>query len=135
MRTLLHDLVSECAPCACPPDAHGEAPLDALTLLHKYLNRYAPILKDSSFREEEEWRIISRPLTASELDYRAGRSMLTPYFSVPLDCKQHPFEITRVIVGPTPHKRQARRSVQALLEKHGIKRVDIDNTTVPYRNW
>lgn len=33
------------------------------------LYTYAPILKDHSFEEEREWRIISRPISAHHLDY------------------------------------------------------------------
>ena len=41
-----------------------------------YLYRYAPMLKDQSFKGEREWRIISRPISAHSLDYREGRSLI-----------------------------------------------------------
>ena len=51
-----------------------------------YLNRYAPILKHKTFSEEREWRIVTRPLMCSNerFDSRPGRSMLIPYYRIPL---------------------------------------------------
>ena len=49
-----------------------------------YLYVYAPMLKDQSFKEEQEWRIISRPIFAQQLDYREGRSLIIPYYRLPL---------------------------------------------------
>ena len=83
VRTLLEDVLQE--------NVHNQAA--ALEThqppggnLQAYLNRYAPILKDSSFAEEREWRIISRPLMCSveRFDYRPGHSMLIPYYRIPL---------------------------------------------------
>lgn len=68
-----------------------------------YLNRYAPILKHKSFEEEREWRIISRPLscTFERFGYRAGSSMLIPYFRVPLATGDEPLQIEQIFIGPT----------------------------------
>ena len=51
-----------------------------------YLNRYAPILKHETFSEEREWRIVTRPIMCrnKQFDYRPGRSMLIPYYRIPL---------------------------------------------------
>lgn len=51
-----------------------------------YMHRYAPILKDISFKEEKEWRIILGPLSCKSENYnfRTGRSMLVPYYKIPL---------------------------------------------------
>ena len=51
-----------------------------------YSNRYATILKHEMFSEEREWRILTRPPMYSNerFDYRPGRSMLLPYYRIPL---------------------------------------------------
>lgn len=112
--------------------------------LQAYLHRYAPILKDPSFSEEREWRLISRPLMCSNrrFDFRPGRSMLVPYFRFPLQSQSINFEIQQVVVGPTPHKTEALQSVQSLLvseklhvPKAGTTDALVTASTVPYRAW
>jgi len=53
--------------------------------LYACLNTYAPILKDCSFREEREWRMISRPLMYrnKRFNFRQGSSLLIPYYKFP----------------------------------------------------
>jgi hypothetical protein len=40
--------------------------------------RLAVLLKHKSFKEEQEWRLISRPMMVSQLDFRVGTSTLVP---------------------------------------------------------
>lgn len=102
-----------------------------------YLMRYAPILKHQSFQDEKEWRIISRPLPCSSerFEYRAGRSMLIPYYRVSLEAKSEPFTIEQVIIGPTPYPEQSTNSVKSLLAKFRLNDTQIVTSQVPYRNW
>jgi hypothetical protein len=104
--------------------------------LAAYLNRYSPILKHKAFAEEKEWRIISRPLssTLDGFDFRPGPGMLIPYYKIPLATDRQAFRIEEIIVGPTPHSRQSRRSLQSLLVKHDLK-IKVRNTAAPFRNW
>jgi hypothetical protein len=105
--------------------------------LAAYLNRYAPILKHKSFEEEQEWRIISRPLASTDngFSFRPGTSMLIPFFKISLSPDGDPFRVDEVIVGPTPNSRQSRRSLQSLLERHNLRDTKVHNTAAPFRNW
>lgn len=106
--------------------------------LGPYLNRYAPILKDQSFCEEREWRIISRPLmcTRENFDFREGNSMLIPYYKVGLGEKPKDIGIREVVVGPTPHPETSYMSTCSFLAKHSLnKKVHVSISTVPYRSW
>jgi Protein of unknown function (DUF2971) len=102
-----------------------------------YLHRYAPVLKNFSFKHEREWRIISRPLscTRAQFDFRPGNSMLIPYYKFSLVDADVPFQINRIIVGPTPHPEQAKMAAESLLVRHGLRNVPVINSKVPYRNW
>jgi hypothetical protein len=75
--------------------------------LHVYLHRYAPILKDPSFREELEWRVISGPLmcTSQRFDFCEGQSMLIPYYRFALELEDEglPLQVHEIVVGPTPN--------------------------------
>jgi hypothetical protein len=102
-----------------------------------YLNRYAPILKDRSFSEEREWRIISRPLMCSSelFDFREGRSLLIPYYRFPLADKELTFRVHEVVVGPTPDEQRSKMSVKSFLVHRGLGDVPVEVSGVPYRNW
>lgn len=102
-----------------------------------YLHRYAPILKNVSFKHEREWRIISKPLSCrfKQFDFRQGNSMLIPYYKFSLFNADVPFQIKKIVVGPTPHPEQAQMAVSSFLVRHGLRNVPVINSKVPYRNW
>jgi hypothetical protein len=142
VRTLLQDVLEEnLKRDDNDPDWKHSPPSGNLTA---YLNRYAPILKHKSFEEEQEWRIITRPLacTGERFSYREGTSMLVPYFRLPLG-KQKDLGIKEIVVGPTPFPEQSRRSVIGLLVKNNIEAheachpdgVKIRSSEVPFRSW
>jgi hypothetical protein len=102
------------------------------------LGRLAAITKDKAFREEAEWRLafhLNRNDTHSDLEFRPGRSMLTPYFRVLLEWEGQPINLREIIVGPCPHRDEAMNSVQMLLKKQGISGVEVKDSKIPYRNW
>lgn len=105
--------------------------------MRAYLNRYAPILKDPSFAEEREWRIISRPqmCTGSRFDFREGNSMLIPFYRFPLHHEGGPVPLEEVVVGPTPDPERSAASVRNFLVSQGLEEVKVTCSAVPYRNW
>jgi len=117
--------------------AKEEVPLPPGGNLNAYLHRYAPILKDCSFREEKEWRLISRPLMCSSkaFDFREGNSMLTPYYKLRLSDDAAGLKLHEVVVGPTPHPDQSSMSVKSFLVRHSLRSVAVAKSQVPYRSW
>ena len=110
--------------------------------LNAYLHRYAPILKDAAFKEEREWRVISRPQMCGgdRYAYRAGRSMITPYYRLALSIPEKPMKIDEIVEGPTPHIEQSRHSVFSLLLRMDLHEHDpfgtqVKCSAIPYRNW
>jgi Protein of unknown function (DUF2971) len=102
------------------------------------LGTRSAITKDKAFREEAEWRFalhLNRDIAHSDLEFRAGRSMITPYFKVPLEWEGQPIDIEEIIVGPCPHRDDAKKSVQMMLKKEGISGVEVIPSKIPYRNW
>jgi DUF2971 family protein len=115
---------------------------DALRIggnLRYYLNRYALIMKDPAFAEEQEWRLISRPVsfTSDSVCFRSGRSSIIPYEVLPfLDDGRMP--IVQVIVGPSPHSEEAVGAVDGLLFRRFDRTLDaphVTSSSVPYRHW
>lgn len=102
------------------------------------LGTRSAITKDEAFREEAEWRLafhLNRNDAHSGLEFRSGRSMLTPYFRVPLEWQDQPVEIKEIIVGPCPHRDEAMNSIRMLLKKESIRGVEFKDSKIPFRNW
>jgi hypothetical protein len=111
------------------------------------LNRVAPVFKNHAFKDEREWRLISRPLMCSTegFDYRPGKSMVVPYFR--LSITNQPDEVDRkrfhsVVVGPTPNPEQAEIAVGSVLASRRLASdftpggpVQVVRSTVPHRTW
>lgn len=104
--------------------------------LSAVLAYFSPIFKHPKFREEEEWRLISRPMacTSAGFAYRVGTSMVTPYYKYSLDTDSE-IEISSVWVGPTPHPKSSQTAVQSLLIAKGMHNVDVHLSSLPYRTW
>lgn len=98
------------------------------------LAKLAPIIKDSSFSEESEWRLISsKGLCLTILDYRVGRSMLTPYFKIQFK-EAFKKALSKVVVGHTPHEKLAISATEMFLYKH-VGNIHVKASLIPYRNW
>jgi len=103
------------------------------------LGKRRALTKDQSFREEAEWRLVFQLERAgtsnSEPEFRPGRSMLIPYFQIELTWENQALEIPEIIVGPCPHPLEAKRSVERLMRKEGVRKFEVRNSKIPYRNW
>lgn len=107
------------------------------------LAKIAPTLKDASFAEEAEWRILAT-VPFEKLEFRVGKSMLTPYFQINLDSrKNRDFYrlIDEVIVGHTPHPDLATSATEAFILKHFPPEDDdyqspvvVRKSAIPFRN-
>jgi hypothetical protein len=100
--------------------------------------QYAATLKNEKFTAEKEWRIILLLACGNAFDavkFRRVKSLVVPYVCIPLAWDGQAIEIDRIIVGPTPHKEQARLSIEMLLKRYKVKFGEIAESRVPYRNW
>jgi hypothetical protein len=85
--------------------------LDAFTPL-------APTIKHRAFHEEQEWRLISRPMPFEDGSWRVrpGLTMLIPYLPIKLTLDSPYLPIRDLVVGPTPHMELAVMAAYVLLE-------------------
>jgi hypothetical protein len=94
-------------------------------LIESDLLRIAAILKHPSFREEEEWRIVSPVITdyiEAPVLFREGTSMLVPYIEfnlIPQD--NSPIALEHLFLGPTPNITISMNSLTMFLSKSGIR--------------
>ena len=102
------------------------------------LAEIAPLIKDASFKDEREWRLISRPIPMQQLEHRPGESMMIPYYSIPIGSESEFESISEIVIGPTPHPDLSEGSVRSLAFAAGITTPNgptIRKTRIPFRNW
>lgn len=101
------------------------------------LEAIAATLKDPSFSEEREWRVLSESHPQADGDrevlFRTGPLGPTPYITVPLSPDEEPLPLREIIVGPGPNSRARAEAVRMLLWKHGYPEVPVVTSKVPYR--
>ncbi|PYT04791.1 MAG: hypothetical protein DMF60_14150 [Acidobacteria bacterium] len=93
------------------------------------LNCYAPMLKDQSC-----------PIFCKRLDYREGKSLIVPYYKLPLCEDNQRLHLHEIVVGPTRDAERSKSSVTSLIVSRkvvmqGIGGVNIRISQVPYRDW
>jgi hypothetical protein len=119
-------------------------PSNDLAFLHPLLGfennmfTIAAVIKHSSFSEEREWRLVSKPVIASDLQFRPRHSMLVPYCSCPISVSKSELGIQEVLVGPCLNREQAVDAVTMLLYSAGCKpplSVKVRTSSIPFRNW
>lgn len=97
----------------------------------------ASFLKDKAFREEKEWRLVSRaiPFKDPRFCYRGGKSHLLPYFRLSIRDAPGSIPLRSITVGPTPHPNLALSAVEGLLLSSGINEFSIQWSRIPFRQW
>lgn len=86
----------------------------------------APIIKDSGFQEEEEWRLVFRGGKTNP-KFRSGNYSVIPYWEINLDLQE---TLYQVVVGPTPLQDQSKNAVRTLLRSKTIFIIHRDNGVV-----
>lgn len=102
------------------------------------LLRIAAILKHPSFKEEEEWRIVSPVFSgyvAAPVLFREGASMLVPYIELPLTKDPpEPIRLDQVYLGPSPNSVLSLNSLTMFLTKQGVSVArGIQYCQIPFR--
>ncbi|MFP7408521.1 DUF2971 domain-containing protein [Aeromonas veronii] len=106
-------------------DAINEAGNDLVS----WLNVACSIIKDPSFKEEKEWRIVN--FDRSNLDFIAKESYLKPIKKVDIE----PMDIvTSIKIGPNPNKVFCKNSICALLNACSLNSLPVALSEIPYRN-
>ena len=95
----------------------------------------AKSFKNSSFRHEEEWRLVVGPLPedSEKICYRPTKRTVIPYTEIDFNSAGLPIE--RIVVGPGPHQKRSATSLKQMLKNFGFKNVEVSQSEIPYRNW
>jgi len=133
------DLLREAADSGPSTESFQSRLEQARTRMYVYLVMLAALLKNESFSEEQEWRLVIRVLLGRENPqnrhfFRAGNTTLIPYIAQPLSSEPDaPVPLTDVILGPGGHP-NAVQATQAFLRSEGVD-VTPRGSKVPYRPW
>lgn len=96
------------------------------------------LIKDPSFQEECEWRIISNyypKYTVPEIKFREGASMLVPYIEIKIGNKNKTELIfERIILGPTQHNNLSHSALSSYLSNKRVCNETV-SSGIPYREW
>lgn len=110
-------------------------------LLEKFREKILQIfsvIKNPSFCEEQEWRIISKDygrFTIPEIKYREGISMLVPYIEIDISPeKANEPMFHEVYMGPTPNHNLSHASLATFLSSSKACN-KIISSSIPYREW
>ncbi len=97
----------------------------------------APLLKHTSFEDEKEWRLISNIKRNPNVKFRPGQSMITPYTEIKLELDGYLSSLKQIIIGPSPHKEFAWKSVYELVQRNDLinPKPKIICSNAPYRYW
>lgn len=122
------------AGCSTDTDPVEHTRTNCNVFLHKFI-AFAPYMKDSSFKDECEWRLVSLiPSTDPRVSLRQGRSFLVPYVPIKLYSATDQSPIWNVCVGPTPNIELAMNSLSYLFQTVKIRN-GTTRTMIPYRDW
>jgi hypothetical protein len=109
--------------------------------------KHGAYFKHPSFRKENEWRLISKPLDVCDLRLRRGKSMMVPYCNK-IQFHESPPPIDHVFIGPCPHMDLSAEAVRTLLQREKIGNLRLEpyrverevvpnvrRSKIPYRVW
>lgn len=106
---------------------------EALNCLCNSIQKYAPIMKNTGFREESEWRIICNDPNENIL-FRDASSHLIPYIELPLIQYSNDI-ISEIIVGPNPNMSRCVDSIHKLLVNNSLINVKVKRSEIPFNSW
>lgn len=116
----------------------GSAGYQADSLFEKTIQRNAGFIKNPSFSNEGEYRLLvdSTHWNRKLFGFRPTRSTLVPYLPVriPRLYEGVPF-IDHVVIGPTPNEELSRQAVLVFLYNEGLDKVHVTLSKIPYREW
>lgn len=101
----------------------------------------APLLKDRSFSEEEEWRLVSQQNIKQEFEVRITDNGIVPYTVISLLNKDNDIGesvdigVRVIVTGPSPRMNLNHISSLFVVSKYNVSCGSYTITTTPYRNW
>jgi len=113
---------------------------ERLELAIEALRFFIPTFKNEAFEDEQEARLVFRPARNCPVrpEFRVGRGMLVPYYSLKkLAAAVHNEAwrppITAVRIGPNPNREINRDAVRLMLNSKGYPKAEVSVSDAPFR--
>lgn len=98
--------------------------------LSKIYTHICPFIKTESYKNEKEWRLSYYDIANHLIKFRTRNNNIIPYIEVPI-----PVEfLEEIIIGPCCNNELAQSSIRFLLDSCGLQRVDLSQSSIPYRD-
>jgi len=145
MRYVLHNFVDHykalVSELEIPPSTGDlRSPIkDAMIRVEAGILRIVAFLKNSSFYEEREWRLVFPVLSERDLPpntrcFRVANTTLIPYIAYPFSTDPDaPLPLVDVILGPDSHVNSV-LAAQSFLGSKGIKHLIPRQSAVPFQS-
>lgn len=98
------------------------------------ISKLAPLFKNEGFYEEAEWRIVAKE-PKEDVHFRANSSYLAPYVELQILSSAAEHALHEVIIGPNPNQHRCESSVKLLLASHGLRKVKVVMSSLPFNSW
>ena len=112
---------------------------EMVNLIHTSACLLAPVIKDESFSEEQEWRLVSQVRSGKDQSslfaFREGAYSLIPYLNFKIIDENGKDCIVKTTIGPSPHMNLAKNSLEAFFAAYRLNSVEIVESKIPFRNW
>lgn len=103
----------------------------------KFLSKLIPFMKNDSFREEKEFRIVIYSWSRVHgLEFRINKNGLIPYIEVSGrddNDNRRKIPIKKVTIGPGPSADFIAQGVRRFLDYHFYKDTEVEQSQTPYR--
>lgn len=118
----------------CKPEISHEK---MVRMIDTSVCQLAPIIKDVSFSEEKEWRLVSSMISSNTpgFAFREGEYSLIPYYKFSIIGEAGRHSINNIVVGPSPHMELAQNSLTTFLHSQKLTSVEVKTSKIPFRNW
>jgi hypothetical protein len=87
-------------------------------------------VKEPSFAEEKEWRLLVVEGRPERILFRLGGNGVVPYVEVALP---EPSPVREIVIGPATDQRLQRRGLEQLLARRGYHGIEIRESTSSLR--
>lgn len=109
------------------------------SFLSDHLSEFLFCFKHEAFKEEDEWRAISRfnrTEQCKKLQFRGNQGFPVPYIESYLADAEHKMPklpLVEIVHGPTLHPQLTKKALNLLLEKHDYEFVELRGSNAPLR--
>jgi hypothetical protein len=97
--------------------------------------RIATLIKNQSFSEENEWRMLSsaKSCMSANFNFRKGQFTIIPYYSVKFKNEYLSNLIPEIVCGPNPDFNLAKNALELFAMKNKFKKIRIIPSKIPLR--